>query len=85
MAAIDIRAENKEEITEIIFADYTYEECPTKLARCIPEVCDGMVGIVPGDSGEAYSILTVRSEQHAKDLIAALQKSIELGWYARKD
>ena len=70
MAAIDIRTENKEEITEIIFADYTQDESPFMLVRNIPEVYTGMVGIVSGDGGVEHTILQIDSEKQAKDMIA---------------
>ena len=71
MAVFDVRIDVEEEITEIVFEDVS-EDAAYKLKRRGFD----MVGII--DSHE--DVVIIQSEQHAQNLIKALNKAIEIGW-----
>lgn len=73
MASIDIRAEQDQEITEIVFADQKDRDDVSQAHL----ICDHSGCITIDDGAESVFI---NSKQHALDLIKALEKAIELGW-----
>lgn len=74
MAIFDVREENNEEITEIVFAEREDIEAYT---ICPAVGCNGFITIYDGKDAESVSISSI---EHAENLIKALRKAIELGW-----
>jgi len=72
---LDIRAYEPEKITVIRFAD---DEDDSFVASGIALGFSGVVEV--GDIGEGRR-LGLFSEEHARNLIKALNKAIELGWF----
>lgn len=74
MAIFDVREEDNEEITEILFA----EECSSDAQRQAYFLAKGDInGFTINDNCDG---LYIYSKQQTLDLIKALHKAIELGW-----
>jgi len=72
---LDIRANQADEITVIRFADNSdYYVTANGIVR-------GFSGVVEVVDIEEISGLRIFSEEHARNLIKALNKAIELGWF----
>ena len=71
----DIRANQADEITVIRFADNSDDYVAASgIVRGFP----GVVEVVDLEEGGG---LLIFSEEHARNLIKALNKAIELGWF----
>lgn len=77
MAMIDIRNIEQSEITKIEFAD---ESERYHNAQFLVKGLDGAVEI---ESLDVEAGITIASEEDAQNLIKALQKAIELGWWSK--
>ena len=71
----------KTEITEITGIS---EDCESRLTICPDDYIKGILikDYFPGD-GEVLTI-TIRSEETAVNLMIALQKAIDLGWFKNR-
>lgn len=74
----DVREASEEEITEIVFSEYTPEDCLSRFHACtIDKNSTGEIFI--NESSCDYYV-TINSKEHALNLIKALNKAIDLGW-----
>lgn len=76
MATIDIRAGEGAKITEIRFADKGFS-CVTS-PDIIELESNGEVLLTDSENGEGVTVVDL---EHAENLIQALQKAIQLGWF----
>lgn len=77
MSIFDVRCNGSSEITEIRFAES--ENCGSDQASTISESRNSGNQVFIYEGGQGDSI-RVNGKVHALDLIAALQKAIELDW-----
>lgn len=75
MSTFDVRNQEVGKINEIIFADKEHSDGSYQAFKVEPWT-SGDVKIY--DSHDDY--VFVNSEEHARNLIKALEKAIELGW-----
>ena len=71
----DIRTNQAEEISVLRFADGSDDY---HVASGISRVADGGVSVIDLESERTLRIF---SEEHAQNLIKAINKAIELGWF----
>lgn len=74
MNMIDIRSDRKDKVNKIVFADESDNYCNAQYLVKYEEV-------IYMDGIESCNCLAVCTEEDAKNLIKALQKAIELGWW----
>ena len=81
MATFDVREEDNEEITKIVFAHEEDFEGDLQACKIVEAVSSGSgyicIYYTYDCSEESVSI---SSKQHAENLIKSLRKAIELGW-----
>lgn len=79
MSTYDVRSNNEETITEIVFADYLDSDDCSQAYRIFPDVLTSAKQKYIVISQEVDSVV-INSKEHALNLIKALNKAIELGW-----
>jgi hypothetical protein len=75
MTVYDVRCGDDSKIEEVVFADKACVGGSYQAYKIAPNV-DGDVKLIDGSGDYVY----VNSENHARNLIKALEKAIELGW-----
>lgn len=74
----DVRKDVKQEITSIVFANYFGADTYAQASKVCPYILDAKKYICIEDAdGNSVVINTV---EDAKNLIAVINKAIELGW-----
>ena len=81
MSTIDIRSTKGEQVTRILFAEGEHDTTAVSLEIDRVDVPKGKVGIV-ALFGEDYAPLILDTKKDAENMIAALNKAIELDWLA---
>ena len=71
MATIDIRNEEKQVVTEIVFSD---------VELCASSIMQHPIGIFITNQHRSASS-KIANKEDAENLILALKKAIELGWF----
>lgn len=77
MAKFDVRNTTEEEITVIIFHDAEDSSCGDGLAFCLSQGLTVAVRIEDSDG----DMVLIKDRAHAENLIKALNKAIDLGWF----
>jgi len=72
----DVRNDGAGEVDEVVFADGKAADGSYQAHRIEPHTKGRDVKVFDGSGDYVY----VNSEDHARDLIKALNKAIELGW-----
>lgn len=75
MKTIDIRECDEEPVERIVFAKEGLREC------CIDKDDLGVKEYIIGQDGEPLQCFEIDSLEEAENLIKALQKASELGWF----
>lgn len=78
MATFDVRSENTSEVDTITFADSRGGQEGYCQGDSIRKSVDFNSGVQIDDKNEGFILIS--TEQHALDLIKALEKAIELKW-----
>lgn len=73
MATIDIRKQEGQVVTEIVFSDNNHNACTLKNAW--------NTVAIESKNGHCAVRLVITNKEDAENLILALKKSIELGWF----
>lgn len=81
MATIDVREAGVATVDKIMFYGDCFEESAAALEidRC--EVHTGCVAITASD--EEMGVLALENKEHALNLIKAIHKALELGWFEK--
>lgn len=76
---LDIRNNGEEEITQIRFADNQMDNAT--ILEAVPSENEGETGVVSIGDDDGVGVL-IYTEEDAHNLIKALNRAIELGWFA---